>query len=134
MVNLGNALVVEDDYLIALDLRESLMSRGFKSIEMVANAEDALARVQAGGLDLVTLDIKLADETSDNVAAALHAQGTPFIIVTAYRPSDALQVSGAPWITKPFDEGRLQDAIETVVKRGGRLPSAVPTREMLNAI
>lgn len=78
-------LVVEDEYLIAEDLREQLLSCGAEVMGPVACVADALALLEDGTApDLAILDIRLGGEMVYPVADALRTKGIPFVFATGY--------------------------------------------------
>ena len=78
-------LVVEDEYLIAEDLREQLLSCGAEVLGPVASVNDALALLEDGAApDLAILDIGLGGEKVYPVADALRVRGIPFVFATGY--------------------------------------------------
>ena len=78
-------LVVEDEYLIAEDLREQLLSCGADVLGPVACVADALALLADGAEpDLAILDIGLGGEKVYPVADALRTRGIPFVFATGY--------------------------------------------------
>lgn len=98
-------LVVEDQPLIAMDLEDLLVSRGYEVLgpkSTVAEAIDCLSRVTP---DAALLDIDLHGETSFEVATALRGMGVPFVFATGTAESDALPdgLKEAPVIRKPWD-------------------------------
>ena len=81
----SRVLVVEDDYLLAQDLREQLQSWGAEVMGPVACVADALALLEAGPVPVVAiLDIGLEDEWVYSVADALRTRGIPFVFATGY--------------------------------------------------
>jgi DNA-binding response OmpR family regulator len=77
-------LVVEDDYLVAMDIARALERAGAEVIgpaPAVEAALDALARSMPDG---AILDINLGGEMAFPVADALMARGVPFIFATGY--------------------------------------------------
>lgn len=79
-------LIVEDLYLVGLDLRSMFEEAGACPIGPVANAREALAIAAERRLDGVVLDVRLRGETSTAVAETLLRQHVPFIVVTACTP------------------------------------------------
>ncbi len=78
-------LVVEDNYLVAEDLREELLRWRAEVMGPVGTVTDALALLEAGLVpDMAILDIKLGDELVYPVAEALRAKGIPFMFVTGF--------------------------------------------------
>lgn len=78
-------LVVEDEYMIAVDLARALEDLGATVIGPAASVADALALVAGeSALDLAILDVNLGVEKVFPVAHDLRARGVPFIFATGY--------------------------------------------------
>jgi CheY-like chemotaxis protein len=82
-------LVVEDDYLLADDLRYALEKGGAIVLGPVPRVEMALKLINCGPtLDGALLDINLAGEMVFPVADALAARNVCFLFTTGYAASD----------------------------------------------
>ena len=106
-------LVVEDDYLVAMDLADELTDHGAQVVGPAGSVEEALALVAAdSAIDGAVLDINLRNEKVYPVAEALHARGIPFVFTTGY---DAWLVpeayAGFPRLPKPVDIRALVQSI-----------------------
>ena len=77
-------LVVEDDYLVAMDIARALERAGAEVIGPASAVEAALAALEQTVLDGAILDINLGGEMAFPVADALMARGIPFIFATGY--------------------------------------------------
>jgi CheY-like chemotaxis protein len=79
-------LVVEDEYVIALDLASALAELGAEVIGPVPSVDQALSviREHAGELDAAVLDINLGSETAYPVAELLRERRVPFVFATGY--------------------------------------------------
>jgi CheY-like chemotaxis protein len=117
------ALIVEDEILIADELRERLSRLGFSVIAAVDSAEEGIAIATRERPDLVLMDIRLKG-AKDGVQAAeeIHQQvDIPIVYLTAY--SDRLTVQRAMqthydgFILKPFHRRELQSTIEVAMLR-----------------
>lgn len=77
-------LVVEDEYLIAIELKRWLQEAGADVVGPVAGVEQALDLIEDHGApDVAVLDINLgAGETVGPVADRLAALGVPFLFAT----------------------------------------------------
>jgi len=110
-------LVVEDDYLIAVDLARDLARRGAEVVGPAGSVRDALALVEAEGdrLDGAVLDINLRDQRVYPVADALAARGVPFVFLTGY---DAWVIpdahAGVPRCEKPVSSTLLARMLSKV--------------------
>jgi CheY-like chemotaxis protein len=127
LVNLSSprprALIVEDETLIAEELKERLSLLGFSIVAAVGSAEEGIAIATRERPDLVLMDIRLEGE-KDGVQAAveIHQQvDVPIVYLTAH--SDRLTVDRAKrtehdaYILKPFHRHELQSTIEVAMKR-----------------
>lgn len=117
------ALIVEDEILIAEELRERLSRLGFSVIAAVDSAEEGIAIATRESPDLVLMDIRLRGE-KDGVQAAQEIRqqvDVPIVYLTAY--SDRLTVDRAKatehdaFILKPFHRRELQSTIEVAMQR-----------------
>jgi CheY-like chemotaxis protein len=117
------ALIVEDEILIAEELRERLSRLGFSVIAAVDSAEEGIAIATRECPDLVLMDIRLRGE-KDGVQAAQEIRqqvDVPIVSLTAY--SDRLTVDRAQatehdaYILKPFHRSELQTTIEVAMQR-----------------
>lgn len=78
-------LVVEDEYLIALDIAQMLRERGAEVVGPVARLEDAIALVHKGTcIDGAVLDINLRGKKIYPLAEVLRNAGIPFVFATGY--------------------------------------------------
>jgi DNA-binding response OmpR family regulator len=108
-------LIVEDEFLIALDLTLVLEKRGWSVLGPVASVEAALHLLDNATPAVALLDVNLTDGPVTLVAEALRARNVPFVMASAYsRPEDVAGdvLVGAPNVGKPTDENRLFAALE----------------------
>ena len=88
MTDFVRVLVVEDQPLIAMDLEDLLISRGYEVLGPVATVAAALDRLAATTPDAALLDIDLAGETSFAVGFELARRGVPFVFATGTSGTD----------------------------------------------
>jgi two-component system, response regulator PdtaR len=110
-------LVVEDEFLLAMELELLLEGHGFRVLGPAATVAEALGLLAAETPDAALLDVNLRGETVTPVAGALRARGVPFVLASAYDRPDltAAELAGAPNLGKPTDEARLLAALARVV-------------------
>jgi DNA-binding response OmpR family regulator len=117
------ALIVEDEILIAEELKARLSLLGFSVIAAVDSGEEGIAIATRERPDLVLMDIRLKGK-KDGVQATreIHQQvDVPIVYLTAY--SDRLtvdRVRGTEYdgfVLKPFRAGELQSTIEIAMQR-----------------
>jgi DNA-binding response OmpR family regulator len=106
-------LVVEDEFLIAMDLELLLQEHGWRVLGPAATVNEAFQLLQGETPHVALLDVNLQGELVTPVADQLRAQRVPFVIVTAYdHPGQMIAaLDGAPVVSKPLDERRLLAAL-----------------------
>ena len=106
-------LVVEDEFLIAMDLEQLLRRHGWRVLGPAATVDQALRLLQGATPDVALLDVNLGGEPVTPVAAELRARGVPFVLASAYDHLGlaAAALAGAPSVGKPTDERRLLAAL-----------------------
>lgn len=107
--DLGTVLLVEDNYVIALDTEITLEKMGFSKVLIASNVERAMALVRRNQPAIGILDMHLGSETSFVVARELIRRNVPIIFATGYG-SDIGRPPGLdhlPLITKPVDAEAL---------------------------
>ena len=103
-------LVVEDQNIVALNIRNKLKNLGYTVPSTAASGEEAIRKAELTGADLVLMDIMLKGEM-DGIEAAGEIKarfGIPVIYLTAYTDSETLErakmTEPAGYISKPFKE------------------------------
>jgi CheY-like chemotaxis protein len=106
-------LVVEDEFVIALDLQNLLEAAGHEVVGLAANIPDALSMIETTTIDGAVLDINLRGERVTEVADLLSRKDIPFLFVSGYgssgRPPGHDRV---PVLAKPYSENELLGMIE----------------------
>ena len=96
----ARVLVVEDEFMIGLDVSQQLASAGYEVVGPATSVRKAL-RLEPG-CDLAVLDVNLGRETCEAVARKLRESGKPFVVLTGYSPDNlAPSFSDATILTKP---------------------------------
>lgn len=96
-------LVVEDEFLIAMDLDGILRRGGFEVLGPVSTVDAALQRLQADRPDAAVLDVSLHGERITPVAEVLLAMNVPFVLTSAYLPDD---LAGEPALATARNLGK----------------------------
>ena len=105
-------LVVEDEFLIALDIAGVLEQAGLAVIGPVANVGDALQAIEQEVVHGALLDANIAGEPVSRVADELTQRGIPFAFVSGYgREQLPPAHRGAPLVKKPFTAKDLLAAV-----------------------
>ena len=109
-------LVLEDDFLIAMDLEELLQGLGMTVVGPATNLEWGLELARSQSLDCAVLDVNLGDGIfSTPVADVLSQRGIPFAFITGYWGGCSIpQHDEAPRLQKPFTSAGLKQVIEAI--------------------
>jgi CheY-like chemotaxis protein len=111
-------LIVEDEVLIAFDLRECLRHAGARSVALAHTLADALPLARKAPLSAAVLDIRLGSDCVAPVAEALAERGIPFLFYSGQASDDPVQAAfpDVLVLNKPTDP-------EAIVRALGRLPN-----------
>jgi diguanylate cyclase (GGDEF)-like protein/PAS domain S-box-containing protein len=111
-------LIVEDERIIALDLKKRLERFGYPSPEIVSTGEEAVSSAESYSPHIILMDIMLSGET-DGIEAAKTIQrdyNIPVIFLTAYSNEQTLdrakEAEPYGYILKPFKERELYTTID----------------------
>ncbi len=124
--NPARVLVVEDEWVVAIDVRDCLKELGYRVVAIVASGEEAIVKARELHPDVVLMDIRLEGEM-DGIQAAHQIWNElqiPVIYATGY--SDQATVDRATddelfgYVIKPIKERDLYIAIKTALQRYGR--------------
>ena len=113
-------LVVEDEFLIAMDLELLLQRNGWRVLGPAATVAEALRLLAGERPDVALLDVNLRGELVTPVAEALRARGVPFVLASAYDGPTQLPAEilvAAPNVGKPTNERRLLAALAHALER-----------------
>lgn len=117
----GGILIVEDNRIVAEDLRLSLSELGYEVKAVVGSGEAALEAIENHRPGLVLMDIMLAGELNgiDTAMRIRNEADLPVIFVTAYADRQILQRAKMTepfgYIVKPFEDLELQVTIESAL-------------------
>jgi PAS domain S-box-containing protein len=118
-------LIVEDERIVALDIKSRLTQLGYDVVGVESSGEDAIAAVAARRPDIVLMDIKLrgAVDGIDVSQQLRQTSDVPVIFLTAYADEVTTQRAAAVapygYILKPFDERQLKVVIDAALQRHG---------------
>ena len=110
-----DVLIVEDDPIIALDIEDTILGFGVKTIRTAGSVAKALEMIADRAPDFALLDVGLVREKSFAIAERLDALKIPFAFVTGYGADVRLPPAFAdrPRLPKPF----TTDALQALLKR-----------------
>ncbi len=112
-----SVLIVEDEYVIANDLRLLLLEAGYGVLGLAASVAEARQLLSQQRPDIVLLDIYLkGSATGIDLAGTLEEGSIPFIYISANDSPSVLEAVNATqpsgYIVKPFREKDVLTALE----------------------
>jgi CheY-like chemotaxis protein len=110
-------LIVEDESIIAEDLRHTVTTLGYTFLGRVATGADAVDKALALQPDIMLMDIRLRGTMSGIEAADVILKQRPVAVVflSALAPIAPL-ARGCVFVTKPFSPEQLHHGIERAVQ------------------
>jgi diguanylate cyclase (GGDEF)-like protein/PAS domain S-box-containing protein len=116
-------MLVENERIVALHLRQQLSKLGYEVVGVVASGEQALERVRELEPDVVLMDIHIEGEL-DGIETAARLPNDlqiPVVYLTAYSEAATLARARATkpygYLLKPFAERELHATIQMVLER-----------------
>lgn len=109
-------MIIDDEPMIAQDIRDLLIDAGFEIAGVAAELNTALALIECESIDAAILDANLSGVSAGPIATALAARSLPFIVLSGYSP-DQLRADfpGAVFMQKPIRPAKLVQAMSTLV-------------------
>jgi CheY-like chemotaxis protein len=117
-------MIVEDENIIALDIRSIVEQLGYMVSAIVSSGEESIKKASKIKPDLVLMDVKLKGSL-DGVSAGetiYKRFQIPIVYLTAYSDHDTINRikngkngEKSTMINKPFDEGELQAIIDNTL-------------------
>jgi len=118
-------LVVEDESIVARDIRNMLLGLGYDVTAVISDAQEAVEKAKKEQPHLVLMDIMLQGDISGVEAAdRIYSElNMPVVYLTAYADETTLQRAKetAPfgYLLKPFEERELKSTIEIALYKFG---------------
>ncbi|MGB7250962.1 MAG: response regulator [Phormidesmis sp.] len=122
-ISATKVMVVEDESVISLDIKNSLTKLGYTVSGVAASGEVALMKIQNNRPDLILMDIHLKGEMSGiDVSEKVKSDfGIPIVYLTANADSSTFQEAKDTdpygYLIKPFEERELGIAIEIALNK-----------------
>ena len=114
-------MIAEDEILIALNLEQDLIDRGYKVYNKICTGEDVVQSAQDKKPDIIIMDIRLAGKM-DGIEAAkkiLSFYHPAIIFMTGYGNEElknrATSLNPLAFFMKPINMNKLQSAINSVM-------------------
>ena len=122
-MNGARILIVEDETIVALDLRRRLERNGYQVIGNEVSADAAVETARTQKPDLILMDVQLRGRMDGIEAAAIikNETGSPVVFLTAFSDranlDRAITTDAFGYLLKPFEERDLLIAIEFALEK-----------------
>jgi len=119
-------VIAEDEAIIRLDLRETLVAQGYDVVGEAGRGDEAVDLVRTLRPDLVILDVKMPGLDGLSAARLIAAERLAAVLVlTAFSQrelvTEARDAGALAYLVKPFQEKDLVPAIEVALARHAEL-------------
>jgi len=113
----GEALVVEDNVIIAMEAEQILEELGFATVHVCGSVAHALEVLDRGEISFALLDVELGrGENSSPVAEDLRRRGIPFAFASGYNETSRTlaQFPDVRTIAKPYALGSVRQVLHEI--------------------
>ncbi len=116
-------MVVEDEFIIALDIKDIVKGFGYNVVAVATSGHDAVEKASKFKPELVLMDIMLKGKIDGVEAADMIRQklDIPIIFVSSFSDEESViragKVSDYGYLVKPFDNKQLKEVIEAALKK-----------------
>ncbi len=131
-------LLVEDELVIAFDLRSQLKKLGYQVCEVATSVKEARLLIKKHQPDIILLDIRLSDKVPGTVLGKeLRNQGKiPFIYITSHFDTATVEEAKVTrpngYLIKPFSKQDIYVALEMALMNFAhqKIDNIEPTKEI----
>jgi DNA-binding response OmpR family regulator len=112
-------LVLEDEYLIAMDVEHLCLEHGAASVTIARELDEVPV---AFDFEAAIVDLMLGGQSTVDFAAGLSERGVPFVFASGYgeREDITSRFPGVPVVAKPYAGSDLIEALAAAYLRGRR--------------
>jgi DNA-binding response OmpR family regulator len=115
----SHIIVIEPEYLIALDIEHTLRSSGYTNIQIFTSISEGVAYIRSNYIKLAIVSCALNNADCVETAQILSEKCIPFLILSGSEKSDAhLIFAKGVWIGKPHSDEALVGAVNAVLLEG----------------
>lgn len=116
-------LVLEDEFLIAMDVEQLCRDHGAAEVTIARELGDVDGQLLLSRFDAAVVDLMLGGVSTLDFAARLLREGVPFVFASGYSDPDEVKGSfpDVRLVTKPYSG---DDLIEAVAMACGRAKAA----------
>ena len=116
----ARVLVLEDEFLIAMDLEQLCRDHGARAVSITRSVAEAEGAAAFGdGFDVVIVDVMLDGQSAIPFAAKLRDAAKPFVFTSGFARGDGVfsAFPGVPVLGKPYAGADLIVAMASAIER-----------------
>jgi DNA-binding response OmpR family regulator len=124
-----NILIVEDESIVAMEIKSYIKKLGYTVVDICSNAKDAFTVVSEHNIDIILMDICIKGELDGAETAALIKKSHPhteIIFLTAhlddYNVDRAIEINPTAYLSKPFNREELRVFLKIALRRIDKEP------------
>ncbi len=127
VINL-KVLIVDDEIILAMDVKNQLEKLGYNVVGIANNGEDAIKLTKERTPDVILMDIVIKGDMDgiDTTQQINKLYDTPIIYTTAYFDDDILKrakkTKSYGYIIKPYQDGQINTAILIAITKHKQHP------------
>jgi CheY-like chemotaxis protein len=118
-----NIMIVEDEFIIAMETKSNLIDLGYNVTSIVDSGEKVIAKIKENMPDLILMDIRIKGKKDGIEVAELirsdHSMSIPLIFLSAYAEDEKLDraklVYPSGYLIKPVQGRELKASIEMAI-------------------
>ncbi len=112
-------LVLEDEYLIAMDVEQLCRDHGAKEAILLHDLDTIQSRIENISFDVAVIDVMLGGNSTLEFAQSLRQRNLPFVFATGYADASErfADFPGVPVVGKPYGGPELVEAIAQAVRQ-----------------
>lgn len=119
-----NILIVEDESIVAMELKSYITKLGYHVVGVCSNADDAFKSIQAHPIDIILMDICIKGNLDGIETAEIVKKKYPkteIIFLTAhlddYNVDRAIQINPTAYLSKPFNREELRVFLKIAIRK-----------------
>ena len=111
-----HALIIEDEFFIAMEIEDILSDLGFTSFDIALTPQDAIDAAKRLCPDLITSDVQLRPGCGiSTVLTICECRAIPVIFLTGTRDEVLRRLPPSRVLSKPFSSSQLSDEVQAAL-------------------
>ncbi|WP_296721423.1 response regulator [Erythrobacter sp.] len=114
----SHALIIEDDFWLAVEMKEALGELGYATFDLATRMRQAIAYAEQQCPDLIIADHMIVGGTGAEAIATICSDvPVPVVFVTSSRSQVQQRLPAVPVVDKPWTTATLHEAINQAIER-----------------